>query len=244
MFLAFPNGLLFQFVTCFVQPPQRRILTRYNPSHHPYVTKASTHGTEDEDKVRVVIVGGGVGGLSIAARIASACPTTCSVKILEKNLEVGGRSGSFNVTIPKLGTFRHERGPSLLLLPHIYKELFIDCSRSNHNNNEDNNLAEKYGLQMKQCIPAYQVVFDDGDRLNVGFRSFEKSSQLAKESQAKMDSYEVNGSTKWKEYMTTMSAYLNCGLPNFIEEKLDLISFPAFVKEALRDYGKVRRKKN
>ena len=54
----------------------------------------------------------------------------------------------------------------------------------------------------------------------------------------KMNSYEADGYQKWKEYMAACSAFLDCGLPNFIEERLDLPSFPAFLYQALREKGK------
>jgi phytoene dehydrogenase-like protein len=189
------------------------------------------------ERKRVVVVGGGVGGLATAARIASSCGPSFHVTVLEKNAQVGGRSGSFDVEVPNVGTFRHELGPSLLLLPHVYQELFQDCSRK----------AEDFGLIMRQCIPAYQVVFDDGDTIKLGFP--ERPTSLAnndavkeqtKEARRKMDAMEPNGAAKWDEYMRATAAFLDCGLSNFIEERLDLGSFPAFIWEALRDYGKVR----
>lgn len=186
------------------------------------------------DTFRVVVVGSGVGGLATAARIASSDPTI-DVTILEKNEHVGGRSGSFDVQIPNVGTFRHERGASLLLLPHIYNQLFEDCSAN----------AKDFGLDIRPCVPAYQVVFDDGDRLNIGFPAKICSSDASiqaqhLESRKKMDVLEPNGALKWDEYQKACSAFLDCGLPNFIEERLDLWSFPAFLLEALKDYGKVR----
>ena len=54
------------------------------------------------------------------------------------------------------GTFRHEQGPSLLLFPDVYWDAFWDCD-------------VECGFEMKQCQAAYQVVFDDGDAVNVGF---------------------------------------------------------------------------
>jgi phytoene desaturase (3,4-didehydrolycopene-forming) len=51
-----------------------------------------------------------------------------------------------------------------------------------------------------------------------------------------MNSYETNGAAKWDEYLTIMGAYLDCGLPNFIQERLDLPSFPAFLYHALRNW--------
>jgi phytoene desaturase (3,4-didehydrolycopene-forming) len=174
---------------------------------------------------RVIVVGGGIGGLATAARIASAS-RDLDVLILEKNGHVGGRCGSFSVSTEK-GNFRHERGPSLLLLKDAYIDLFRDCS----NNTKD---ATDYGLHMKQCAPAYQVIFEDGDCIELGFPTA-MMNEAEQQSRLKMNSYEPNGAIKWDGYMRTMAAYLECGLPNFIEERLDLASFPAFIIEALRD---------
>ena len=180
---------------------------------------------------RVIVVGGGVGGLAVASRIASVSDV-CQVIVLEKNKFLGGRCGSFAVATDK-GTFRHERGPSLLLLKGVYDELFRDCSPGKS--------ARDYGLDIKQCIPAYQVVFEDGDRIDLGFPKAcnqQEMKELELKSIAKMESYEANGASKWDEYMVSAAAFLDCGLPNFIEEKFDLASFPAFLREALRGFGK------
>jgi phytoene desaturase (3,4-didehydrolycopene-forming) len=188
---------------------------------------SALHGTK-----QVVVVGGGIGGLAVASRIA-ASNKDYKVTIVEKNSFVGGRCGSFERQIDGVGTFRHERGPSLLLLPDVYRDLFYDCT---------NQKAETFGLTMAQCVPAYQVVFDDGDSISVGFprTSMEDMGQAEIESRKKMHSYEPNGAKKWDEYMMATSAFLDAGLSNFIEERLDLASFPNFIKEALRDFGKVR----
>jgi phytoene dehydrogenase-like protein len=212
-----------------------------NRSSRCGVLAASSLETVDDSQNRkVVVVGSGVGGLSVAARIASS-NNQCQVTVIEKNLQVGGRCGSFETTIQNVGTFRHERGPSLLLLPDVYRDVFRDCSSLP---------AEDYGLTMSQCIPAYQVVFEDGDSINVGFPRREDDtinnnaailmSSEERKSRAIMDSYEHDGATKWDEYMRATSAFLDCGLPNFIEQRLDLLSFPNFLIEALRDYAKVR----
>ena len=118
------------------------------------------------DSQKVFIVGSGVGGLATAARIASALPNA-TVTILEKNdpTLAGGRMGSFDTFVDGVGSFRHERGPSLLLLKDEYERLFEECGKRIA---EGTPQARSYGLDMKQCVPAYQVVFDDGDRVSVG----------------------------------------------------------------------------
>jgi phytoene desaturase (3,4-didehydrolycopene-forming) len=182
---------------------------------------------------RVIVVGGGVGGLAIASRIASSTP--CEVTLLEKNSQVGGRCGSFDVDIPSVGTFRHEKGPSLLLLPHIYNEIFDDCGLGS---------SEDYGLVLKQCVPAYRVVFDDGESIDLGFPRTTSGDlngffrELEAESRKRMDSFEKDGAKKWEEYMKACEAFLDCGLPNFIEEQFNLTSFSPFIRESLREFGK------
>lgn len=189
----------------------------------------AAHPSSVSSVSRVVVVGGGVGGLAVAARISSSSITNSQVMIVEKNSHVGGRCGSFHVETRR-GIFRHERGPSLLLLQQYYQDLFQECSGKS---------AKEYGLEMKQCIPAYQVVFEDGDTIELGFPVADTECQEAEQvSRAKMDSYEQNGAKKWDEYMQSNAAFLDCGLPNFIEERLDLPSFPAFLVEALRNGAK------
>jgi hypothetical protein len=118
----------------------------------------------------------------------------------------------------------------------IYRQLFEETTGKS---------AEEYGLKMIQCVPAYQVVFEDGDRISVGFpaKAVAEDASIRRqeaESRAKMNLYERNGAEKWDEYMAITSAYLDCGLPNFIEERLDLASFPNFLLQSLRDSAKVR----
>lgn len=182
---------------------------------------------------RVVVVGGGVGGLAVAARVKASLPDNCHVTIVEKNSHLGGRCGSFFRKIDGFGIFRHERGPSLLLLPDVYRGIFTQCS----NNDKQ---AIDYGLDLLQCVPAYQVVFEDGSKLDVGFPRDDGNAMTAAELESReiMDSFESDGAAKWDGYMRTTSAFLDCGLPNFIEERLDLPSFPAFLREALSDFLK------
>ena len=191
-----------------------------------------------ENRQTLVVVGGGVGGLASAARIASSpdLPPSTQVILLEKNSRemAGGRCGSFFRNVKGLGSFRHERGPSLLLLKDVYLDLFRDCGKS----------AQDYELEIRQCAPAYQVVFEDGESILLGFpRSSDLVDQdlkgLEEKSRTQMNGFETDGAAKWDAYMQSTQAFLDCGLPNFIEERLDLVSFPSFVIEACKDGFKV-----
>ena len=229
--------IVYQFIAAIIltEPWQRRRCAAFflPPKIQPRSKFQST--ALDASKVpRVIVVGGGVGGLALASRLAKSFP--CNITILEKNADAGGRSGSVHVSLAQ-GRFRHETGPSLLLLPHVYRRIFDECGTKK---------MEEYGLVMKPCIPAYQVVFEDGERVDVGFprqtelspSEKESMDQAEKISRATMDSFERDGSLKWDAYLRSCEAYLDCGLPNFIEEKLDLASFPAFLRESLQDFGK------
>ena len=217
-------------------------------SSHAFSATAPKGGNQR----RVVVIGAGVGGLATAARLASQLPSV-EIIVLEKNSReyVGGRCGSFDVNVDGVGTFRHERGPSLLLLKEEYESLFADCSPGgNMASKGNNNAAQAYGLEMKQCIPAYQVIFDDGDTISLGYprskcsddyyalEEIKQMQMMEQGSISKFNSLEQDGFEKWRDYLNTCAAYLDCGLPNFIEERLDLPSFPAFLIEALREGAK------
>ncbi|WP_414942350.1 phytoene desaturase family protein [Amycolatopsis sp. cmx-11-51] len=64
----------------------------------------------------VVVVGGGMGGLAAAARLAAAGHV---VTVLERAPRCGGKLGTFS-----RDGFTFDTGPSLLTLPGVYRELF------------------------------------------------------------------------------------------------------------------------
>ena len=136
----------------------------------------------------------------------------------------------------------------MLLLKDEYESLFRDCSEYNQNNSLP--AAERYGLSMKQCIPAYQAVFDDGCKVDLGFprskcagetlsvEDIKLIQQLEQKTIEQLNSIEKDGFRKWQDYLETTAAFLDCGLPNFIEEKLDLGTLPKFLMESLRENAK------
>jgi phytoene desaturase len=66
---------------------------------------------------RVVVVGAGLGGLAVAARLAAAGH---GVTVLERSGAVGGKAGWF----AREG-FGFDTGPSLLTLPAVFRHLFL-----------------------------------------------------------------------------------------------------------------------
>ncbi|KAI1000608.1 Phytoene desaturase [Podosphaera aphanis] len=101
-----------------------------------------------------IVVGAGVGGVAAAARLAKS---GYSVTVLEKNSFTGGRCS----LITKDG-FRHDQGPSLLLLPQLFNETFNDLGTS----------LSAEGVELLKCEPNYNIWFGDGEK-------FELSSDTA-----------------------------------------------------------------
>jgi phytoene desaturase len=200
--------------------------TRTNPAMTSSTEIPTSSDLENCRQKRIIVVGGGIGGLAVASRLAAApagrVNNNINVTILEKQSVVGGRCGSWT---DEYG-YRHERGPSLLLLPHIYERLFQEVAQCS---------AAEYGLDYVRCVPAYRAIFDDDDYIDVGYPldHAEYSTMISK-----MNMLEPEGASRWHDYMSACEAFLDCGLPNFIEERLDLQSFPNFIFQALRNYGK------
>jgi len=93
---------------------------------------------------------------------------------------------------------------------------------------------------MRSCISG----FEDGDVIELGFSEKDILSRsdlydANRRSREKMNRFELDGAAKRDSYMRATAASFACGLPNFIEEKLDIRTVPAFILEAVEDGGKV-----
>lgn len=78
----------------------------------------------------VIVIGGGVGGLSAAIRLAAT--GRFHVTLLEKNPRVGGKLNLWEVPHPRRANerpFRFDTGPSLLTLPFVFEDLFAAAGR-------------------------------------------------------------------------------------------------------------------
>ncbi|OXS27104.1 MAG: dehydrosqualene desaturase [Acetobacterium sp. MES1] len=92
---------------------------------------------------KIIVIGAGVSGLASALRLLNE---GFEVELYEKNDQVGGRMG----VISGEG-FTFDLGPTILMMPQIYNEVFSVCGR---------NPADY--LQMERLDPIYKVYFDDG----------------------------------------------------------------------------------
>ncbi|PLB53208.1 phytoene dehydrogenase [Aspergillus steynii IBT 23096] len=96
-----------------------------------------------------VVVGAGAGGVAVAARLAKK---GFQVTVVEKNASIGGRCS----TLEDEG-FRFDQGPSLLLMPEFFHEVFHDLDTS----------MEAEGLRLVQCDQNYRIWFTDHQPLDL-----------------------------------------------------------------------------
>jgi phytoene desaturase len=97
---------------------------------------------------RIVVVGAGVGGLAVAARLARM---RHDVTLLERSDDVGGKLG-----IHVRDGFRFDTGPSLVTLPATLRDLFLKTGRP---------VEEVLDLQPLDVLAHYR--FPDGTEMDV-----------------------------------------------------------------------------
>ncbi|KAK7743846.1 phytoene dehydrogenase AL-1 [Cytospora paraplurivora] len=108
-----------------------------------------------------IIIGSGAGGIATAARLAKA---GYKVTVVEKNDFLGGRCSLLHSSPPQSSPpkegddpnprkqYRFDQGPSLLLLPNLFRETFHDLDTS----------LEAEGVELLRCPVNYQIFFHDG----------------------------------------------------------------------------------
>jgi phytoene desaturase len=97
---------------------------------------------------RIVVVGGGMGGLAAAIRLGAAGH---HVTVLERNDELGGK-----LTVRHRDGFTFETGPSLLTLPGVFDDLFRAAGTR---------LADEVGLV--RLDPQFRYHWPDGTAVTV-----------------------------------------------------------------------------
>lgn len=100
---------------------------------------------------RIIIVGGGIGGLSAAVRLAA---DGHQVTLYEKNSNTGGKLNyreTPHPTRPHEKPFRFDTGPSLLTLPLVFADLFSYAGRDVRN-----------ALSIHKLDPVSRFVWRDG----------------------------------------------------------------------------------
>ncbi|BAN04058.1 phytoene desaturase family protein [Ilumatobacter coccineus] len=122
---------------------------------------------------RVAIIGGGVGGLATAIRLAVAGH---HVTIVEKNERVGGKLSTY-----ERDGFTFDIGPSLLTMPHLFDELFRLAGSSIDDE-----------LDLVRLDPQFNYSWRDGSRLYV--RDDHDATA------AEFDAFSPGAGAKWREF--------------------------------------------
>ncbi|KAJ8598155.1 hypothetical protein CTAYLR_007367 [Chrysophaeum taylorii] len=164
------------------------------------------------EAARVVVVGGGVGGLATAGRLAGL---GAEVTVLEKNERelLGGRLGEY-----RWGRHRWETGASLLLMPEVYAESLAA-------------MGDAEPLDFVRVRPSYAVWFDALPERGPVELGGEDVEALRK----RLELEEEGAFEKFETYLETARDYLGTGWPAFIEEDVAaaLPTLGRFVRTAL-----------
>lgn len=107
---------------------------------------------------RVVIIGGGIGGIAAGALLAKA---GMQVTVFEKNDELGGRAA-----VLRTKGFTFDLGPSWYLMPDVFERFFAELGKKT-----------KDLLQLQKLTPQYRVFFSDNTVYDVP-RQPKKVAQL------------------------------------------------------------------
>ena len=150
----------------------------------------------------VVIIGGGLGGLSAA--ISLACEGF-RVDLIEKNDKVGGKLN----TITKDG-FIFDLGPSILTMPHIFDDLFTRAGKN----------REDY-VQFQKVEPHWRNFFEDGTTIDLTSDQDAMRRELDKLGPKTADEFARYMAYSRKLYTETEAGYFAKGLDSFSE----LLSF-------------------
>jgi len=113
-----------------------------------------------ERKLRIAIIGAGLGGLSAAIRLAHRGH---KVKVFESNNSAGGKANSFS----KNG-FRFDTGPSLLTMPFVIEDLFSSVNEniSEYLKLEKLDITCKYFYQDNTILNAFSDIEKFADEVS------------------------------------------------------------------------------
>jgi len=98
---------------------------------------------------KIIVIGSGFGGLSIAARLKSK---GFDITLLEKQKDLGGRARTF-----VHNGYKYDAGPTVITAPYLIEELFTlhDEKLSNY-------------VNLLPVKPWYRFLFDNGEYLDYG----------------------------------------------------------------------------
>jgi phytoene desaturase len=140
---------------------------------------------------RVVVVGGGFGGLSTACYLADA---GADVALVEKNDQLGGRASRM-----QREGFRFDMGPSWYLMPDVFERFFGHFGREP---------SDYYELE--HLDPHYRVFFKDGDEVDVT-GDVDAMAEV-------FESYEAGAGDALRDYLDRAEHTYDVGMEHFVYE--------------------------
>jgi phytoene desaturase len=143
----------------------------------------------NNDKLKVLIVGAGIGGIATAARLARR---GCQVTVLEKNEIPGGRVGQM-----KLDGYTFDTGATLLLMPEVYAETFASLGER---------LTDH--LNLHRIDPTYHLYFPDNSQLQL------TSDMVAMQKQ--VEAFQPGSFERMLRYLSEGSRIYDLSLDNLV----------------------------
>ncbi len=142
------------------------------------------------EQKKVIIIGGGIGGLATANILAKA---GLSVHVYESNSQLGGRTG-----LLESGSFRFDTGPSWYLMPEVYEQYFrlVGHDVAKH-------------LDLRRLDPAYQVFFGDSSKPEQVTGSLTVNREL-------FERLQPNSGTKFDAYLARSALAYQVSLKHFL----------------------------
>ena len=159
---------------------------------------------------KIAVIGAGIGGLSVAARLAKAGHT---VEIYEASDRSGGKCRT-----EWFGDYGFDTGPSLLTIPAVYRDLFIKTGK-----------RLEHTLDVKPVDPAFTYNFADGQRVTFANLSNPKTYLEIEKSFGK------DAASQWRALMDRADAMWEVSREPFVESELKSIWSLVKRKNFLRD---------
>ena len=138
-----------------------------------------------------------MGGLAAAARLATLGH---EVTVCEASDDVGGKLGLITTDVPGLGTFRFDTGPSLVTLPHVFRDLFADTG------------GQPDDLALTPLDPVARYRFADGS-------GFDATSDLDRMC-ARLDALRAGNGEDWRRFCARAERVWDASREPFLESAL------------------------
>jgi phytoene desaturase len=153
---------LFDYPLSYIEVARQTGVARKSDMSHHFPT---------ETPKEIIVIGGGMGGMAVAARLAKKGHR---VSLFEASNHLGGKCRT-----EEIDGFKFDTGPSLLTLPAVYRDLFIKTGK-----------RLEHLVELKPVDPAFSYIFADGKRVtfpNLSHRGTVKEISDAFGSQAGED---------------------------------------------------------